>query len=426
MPKILITNAYSARNKGDAGIVAGMVQDLRSRDAFRDAEFTISSAAGPGEADGFPGTVIDSFVSLKRSLSANSAVQGLGFLLFIYPLTLLWIAGRRFLGLDLPVWSPLRRLLQNYHKANLVIAAGGGYLYTRSRLKGNVVLLSVIYGFHCAALLGKPVYLFSQSIGPFAGRSQEWLVQRSLRGVRIVFAREDGTRRRLERWSGRRKMPAVHTAADAAFLLTAAEPPEGLPPPPPGGIRVGLTIRTWFRTPGDQQHYEQTLGRFAGWLVQEMDAAVFFIPQVTYTSGGDDDREAARRAVAQAGGAPRIHLMEEELDPARIRGLCGAMDLFVGTRMHSCIYALSMKVPALAVGYQPKTAGIMTQLGLERFVLPIEGLGLGQLQEGFNRLLEERDIIIAALESGIPKLRESARQASRFIEEDFHTASVQG
>ncbi len=419
MPQILITNAYSARNKGDAGIVAGMVQDLRSRDAFRDAEFTISSAAGPGEADGFPGTVIDSFVSLKRSLSANTAVQGLGFLFFIYPLTLLWIAGRRFLGLDLPVWNPLRRLLRNYHKADLVIAAGGGYLYTRSRLKGNVVLLSVIYGFHGAALLGKPVYLFSQSIGPFAGRFQEWLVQRSLVGVRIVFAREDDTRRRLERWSGRRKMPAVRTAADAAFLLTAAEPPEGLPPPPPGGIRVGLTVRSWFRTPGDQQHYEQTLGRFAGWLAEEMNAAVFFIPQVTYVSGGDDDREAARRAAAQAGGAPRIHILEEELDPSRIRGLCGEMDIFVGTRMHSNIFAMTMCVPVLAVGYQPKTAGIMAQLGLERFVLPIEELSLECLQERFRRLLEEREAVVAALQDQIPRIREEAREASRLIEEDW-------
>jgi polysaccharide pyruvyl transferase WcaK-like protein len=141
MLKILITNSYSARNKGDAGIVAGMVQDLRSREAFKDAEFTISSAAGPSEADSFPGRVIDSFVSLKKKLSASPTAQGVGFLLLLYPMTLLWIAGQRFLGLDLPVWSPLRRLLREYDTADLVVAAGGGYLYTRSRWKGNIVLL---------------------------------------------------------------------------------------------------------------------------------------------------------------------------------------------------------------------------------------------------------------------------------------------
>jgi colanic acid/amylovoran biosynthesis protein len=419
MLRILITNAYSARNKGDAGIVAGMVDDLRSREVFRDAEFTISSAVGPGEADGFPGTVIDSFQSLKTRLSSSPLLQGLGFLFFLYPLARLWIACRRVIGIDLPVWSPLRRLLRAHDNAGLVIAAGGGYLYTRSKRRGNVVLLTVISNFHCAALLGKPVYLFSQSIGPFAGRAQEWLVQRSLRGVRIVFVREDDTRRRLERWRGRRRMPAVHPSADAAYLLTAAIPPRDLPPSPFGGIRVGLTVRAWFRDPEVQRHYEEVMGRFARWLSEEMNAAVFFVPQVTVITGGDDDRETARRVKAASGNSPDIHLIEDELDPAGIRGLCAEMDYFVGTRMHSNIYAMTMKVPALAVGYQPKTAGIMAQLGLERFVIPVEHLRLERLQEGFRRLQQERDAVVAALETGIPGLRQDARLASRLIAENF-------
>ncbi len=419
MPHILITNAYSARNKGDAGIVAGMVQDLRSREAFGQARFTISPAAGPEEGDGFPGTVIDSFQSLKTRLSSSPRLQGLGFLFLLYPLALIWIVCRRVFGIDLPVWSPLRRLLRAYDEADLVIAAGGGYLYTRSKRRGNVVLLTVISNYHCAALLGKPVYLFSQSIGPFAGRFQERLVTRSLRRVRMVFAREADTRRRLEEWSRRWKMGAVHPAADAAFLLSAATPPVDIPPPPPGGARVGLTVRSWFHTPEVQQQYEEAMGRFARWLVEEMNAAVFFVPQVTFIKGGDDDREAARRVKAIAGDTPGIHLIEDELDPAGIRGLCGEMDFVVGTRMHSNIYAMTMNVPALAVGYQPKTAGIMAQLGLERFVLPIEGLSLKSVQEGFRCLQEERDAIVAALKKGIPKLRDDARRASRLIADNF-------
>ena len=417
--RILITNAYSARNKGDAGIIAGMVGDLRSRNAFRKARFTISSTAGPEEENSYPGTVIDSFQSLKTRLSADTRLQALGFLFFLYPLALLWIACRRFLGFDLPVWSPLRQMLRAFDQADLVVAAGGGYLYTNSRHKGNIVLLTVISNYHCAVLLGKPVYLFSQSIGPFAARFQEWLVAHSLRRVRMVFAREDDTRVRLEGWARRRRMAAVHPSADAAFLLTAAETPTALPPSPAGGIRVGLTVRSWFRDRAEQNRYEQTFGRFADWLAGEMNAAVFFVPQVTWTGGGDDDRVAARNARTHAGPSQQIHLIEEELDPARIRGLCGKMDLFVGTRMHSNIYALAMKVPVLAVGYQPKTAGIMARLGLERFVLPIEGLRLVELQERFRRLMNERDNIVAALEREIPGMRDDARQASRLIEEDF-------
>jgi len=418
MTTILITNAYSARNKGDAGIVAGMIESLRRQKVFADAEISISSAAGPAEA-GFPEPVIHSFTSLKNGLSNTPRLQQLGFLFLVYPLTLLWIAGRRIFGLDLPVWAPLRRLLRAYDAADLVVAAGGGYLYTRSAVRGTVILLSVIYGYHCAALLGKPVYLFSQSIGPFAGRFQQWLVRRSLCGVRMVFAREDDTLRRLEQLAAGRNMPEVHSAVDAAFLLDTAAPQGDLPPPPPGGIRVGLTVRDWFTFPPEQQRYETMMAGFAGWLTEEMGAAVFLVPQVTFHGGGDDDRIPARRVKALAGNNPQLHLIEDELDPAGIRGLCGAMDLFVGTRMHSNIFALSMTVPVLAVGYQPKTRGIMSRLGLENFVLPIEGLDLPVMKEQFRHLLAEREAIAAGLARDLPRLRKEACRPGRIIAEDF-------
>lgn len=415
--KILVTNAYSARNRGDAAIVEAMVRELRSRPAFADAEVAISSAAGP-EEPGYPEPVVHSFTSLKRLLSGKPFLQGLGFLAVIYPQTLLWIAGRRFLGIDLPVWSTLRSLLRDYDAADLVVAAGGGYLYTRSARRGYAVLLSVIYGYHGAALLGKPTCLFSQSVGPFAGRLQAWLVKRSLHGVRLVLAREEGTRRLLDSWAGR-GMPRVEAAADAAFLFDEATAPAGLPPRAGDGIRVGLTVRRWFPDQGQQAGYEERMGRFARRLAEEMGADAWFLPQVTYGAGGDDDRETARRVRAAAGDSPRLHLVEDELSPAEMRGFCGAMDVFVGTRMHSNIFALSMGVPTLAVGYQPKTAGIMAQLGLERFVLPIELLTAERLWERFKRMLDEREAITGALETGIPRLREDARRAARLIEEDW-------
>jgi len=418
MAGILITNAYSARNKGDAAIIEAMVRDLRRRPSFADAEITISSAAGPDE-EGYPEAVIHSFTSLKNGLAKSPLLQQLGFLLLIYPQTLLWVAGRCFLGLDLPVWSRLRGLLRAYDAADLVLAAGGGYLYTRTPWRGSIILLSVIYGYHCAALLGKPVYLYSQSVGPFAGRFQQWLVRRSLCGVRLVFAREEQTRRRLDRLATGWKMPAVHSAADAAFLLDDATAPCGLPPRTDDSLRVGLTVRRWFPDGDAQADYEEQVARFVRQLAEEANAEIWFLPQVTYGAAGDDDRRAARRVRTAAGDSPRLHLVEQELSPSEIRGFCGAMDLFVGTRMHSNIFALTVGVPALAVGYQPKTAGIMAQLGLERFVLPIEQLTAEGLRERFNQLLDERDEVAAALQTGIPLLRENARRAARLIEEDF-------
>ena len=43
MTRILITNAYSARNRGDAAIIFGMLESLRRTEAFKNAEIRVSS-----------------------------------------------------------------------------------------------------------------------------------------------------------------------------------------------------------------------------------------------------------------------------------------------------------------------------------------------------------------------------------------------
>ncbi|MCK5376749.1 MAG: hypothetical protein KAJ97_06690, partial [Acidobacteria bacterium] len=127
---ILITNAYSARNRGDAAIILGMVESLRRTGVFREAEIRISSADHPADAARYPVPVVPSFHSLKNQLSSSPSVNALYFLVVLLPMSLLWAVGWRLGRLDLPLPSSLRELMRAYARAELVVAAGGGYLYT--------------------------------------------------------------------------------------------------------------------------------------------------------------------------------------------------------------------------------------------------------------------------------------------------------
>ena len=418
---ILITNAYSARNKGDAAILLGMLSDLGQRPAFRDATFRISSASHPADQGAYPCEVVASFQSIAASLSTSPALRNLGFLALIVPWSLLWAWARRVLGRDL--WAPasLRRLCRLYAAADLVVAAGGGYLYTRSRWRGNVVLLGQLYAFLYGAMLGKPVHLYAQSIGPFRAGFQSWIVRCALSRVRLVLVREDLSLQELESW---RLQTPVHSTADAAFLLP--DPAERWPALRGigAGPLIGVTVRRWFQREADQRRFEGTMSRFVDWLAQTKDATVCFVPQVTYADGGDDDRIVARAIVAGVAAKDRVCLIDDELPPDRIKALCGAMDLFVGTRMHSNILAFSTGVPALAIGYQPKTLGIMRQLGMESHVCPIDGLALPALQRQFEALQREGDAIAAMLKQRIPELRLLALQNGERIEADYRKTSL--
>lgn len=405
MAIVLITNAYSARNRGDAAIILGMVTCLRRTGRIRDADITVSTVDHPEDAKRYPVRTIDSFHSLKNRLTGFSAANLAYFLAVLLPLSVLWAVARRSIGIELPVPSRLRALMRQYAAADVVVAAGGGYLYTTSRYRGNVVLLVNLHSFMIATLLGKPVVLFAQSVGPFAGRWQERLVLRALSRVEHVQVREEVSRKLLEESTPRIR---IHRVADAAFVLESEETALDVERFAAGRILVGVTVRDWFRARDRQLQYEQTMAGFARWLIDERDAAVVFVPQVTYLRGGDDDRITSRRVAAAVERPPGILTVEEDMSAAQVKGLCGRMDLFVGTRMHSNIFAVSEGVPSLAVAYQHKTIGIMAMLGLDRYVVRIEALTCERLRNTFDEILARRCDIENHLRLVVPKIREDA------------------
>jgi colanic acid/amylovoran biosynthesis protein len=89
--------------------------------------------------------------------------------------------------------------------------------------------------------------------------------------------------------------------------------------------------------------------------------------------------------------------------------------------MHSNIFALSLGVPTLAISYQPKTDGIMAQLGLGAFVLPITGLSPGHLWQAFDHLRESAGEVREKLRRVIPEQTARAEVAGRLIADDFAT-----
>ena len=415
MTRLLITNFYSARNRGDAAIALGMMRDLRARPSFRDAEIVISSSDPEFDGEHFPVPVIPSLRSLCARVAREPPLPELVFVLVVLPACLAWALAHRVARADL--WLPpgLRRVLRAYRDADLIIAAGGGYLYTTSPLEGNGVLLATVLSFLLGRLVGRPVVLYSQSIGPFSSRPQAWLVRHALRCVQLIQVRERRSLALLEGWD--LGVPTVLTT-DAAFLIEAETPP-GLEPCAAGAVRVGLTARRWFRRESAQLRYEGVLAAFVDWLITEEKAEVVFVPQVTHALADDDDRAVARRIVGRLRHPGGAQVLEAELRPGEIKGLCGRMTYFVGTRMHSNIFALSMGVPVLAIACQPKMSGLMEQLGLLEWTVPIDSLEPHVLQDAYGRLVACGPEVRRRLASTIPEATRSAMLNGRVIEEHY-------
>jgi colanic acid/amylovoran biosynthesis protein len=393
---IVVINAYLRENAGDAALLAVCLEQVRA--AFPEARIGIAGMEDPRvhpEFDGVPNIgsarrhVADASVGLPRRVLRKALGMALGGLCAGLPLY--------------PVLRPLlpaevRRELDAVRGADLVVSMGGGYFSGRAGLDGIQNLFFVALPALVAQRAGVPVVFAAQSFGPFAGRPQRWLAARTLRRAALALAREDVSVGVLAA-CGVTGHP-VRRAVDAGFAFDPAPVTDwrarlGVDPAQP---LVGVTARNWL--PGEAQTgYEKALARTIDAL-QRDGARVVLIPQVTTDYLGDDDRIVERRIAAHCATAPL--LVDERVGFRDLKGLYGACALMVGTRFHSVIFALTSRVPCVAIEYEHKTRGIMRDLGLEEWVLPIEEVTAPRLLALVGRLKEQRGRYAETLAARLP------------------------
>ena len=96
-------------------------------------------------------------------------------------------------------------------------------------------------------------------------------------------------------------------------------------------------------------------------------------------------------------------------------GVYQQIDLMIGTAFHSVIFAIQAGVPVIAIGYAPKVARLMTELGLSDFLLKTdEWRKLAGLVE---RVKNDHESIAARLRETTRQLSQSTQQIMRDVQD---------
>jgi len=426
---ILIINLHSSLNLGDAAIMEETIRQLHM--AFPYAHFTLATnnpdthiqyAAQVGVVGTFKSWVYR--VGKDRQIRYNlpavpfafvaASVAGLAFRFFGRPL---------YLTRD----PEKRRLMEAYFSADIVVNCGGQVLTTSRRAAFSyvIVVLSSLY----APLVGKPLYMFPQTIGPFYSRPHRWLAEAVLRYTRIVLVRDQ------ELFD-----EAIHSAVvrrkarhlpDAALGLAPGDPERGWEilreigiEPMPQMLTVGMTVLQWGeirRSFERQSEYEQAMVSLMRYIVREMDGRVLLFGQGLGPSYMEDDRLLAKELRDKVGLPPdRVVVVGHVKTPRDLVDAYSTLDILVGTRMHSNIMAMVSHVPVLAVAYTlKKHRGVFRSLRMERWICDMETLDGDQLIEAFRQAWAMRDETRRYLAETMPAVRETALQASWLIAADW-------
>lgn len=414
--RVAVLHGTNYWNMGDLGLMVALVQRLH---AAGDVEIvSLSRFYREPRPDGQTFTIerLDvrevPFLALPhprlrpRALHvANLAFRALG----------LGLAARlTAVGLGRIVPDAMSRRLRPLMEADVVISKPGGFLH-------HHMAIDHLLQIWIATLTGRPVVIYGQSIGPFSGTVQRFVVARVLRRCRTLLVRDEPSR---EACIDRLHLPPdrVRLTADEAFLLEAAGADDGERLLREAGVErgrplIGLTVIQWpFPGAADpaaaHQRYMDAMVGLVDHVHERHDADVALFTFTTGRDYGRNDEGVTAELVRRARHPNRVHRIAPG-DPRTLKAAIGQLDAFVGSRMHSNIFALGAGTPVLAIAYLPKTTGIMSMVGLARHVVGIDEIERASLASAFDTLWRERAEVRAHLARALPDIRESARTNAR-------------
>jgi len=406
---IVILHGTNYWNMGDLGLMLAAVQSLRSE--FPQHQITILSQ----------------FANLKRPCGQEFAIEELGIeelpwlcipvakiptclrgpwlmtkgLMYLCLILATRLLGRRLLSL-IPFRS--RKPLQRLFGADVIVSKPGGFVYGYDRVPGPHHLQHLLL----ASMCGPPVVIYGQSIGPFSAKTWTGVLAFVLRRMTMFFLRDQASMNccmnALKLDPGKLVLTADEAFRFHAKSEAVAYPSHGSP----AGLKVGLTVINWAFPESDspeqtKQSYLQALEELIIDLRAKYDAEITMFSFLRARPGVAGDDEVSQSFYDRVGQLGRIELVLPT-DPFAIKAHICKFDIFIGSRMHSNIFALGEGVPVLAIAYQPKTTSIMEMLGLSEFVSDIYSVSGPQLIALADRLISDRFNVAANVRIAVDRI----------------------
>jgi colanic acid/amylovoran biosynthesis protein len=378
-----------------------------------------------------PGAKISSLIQLSPAFASRNDIHVLKATIFSNRVFSVGESIRASLALlRAGLWASLHKYL--YFRWNFLINSGLAKAYYNADvivdlsmdhlndIMGIIPVLEHTRDILIGIVLGKPLVIYAQSIGPYRGKFAAWVAGLALNRVSLIMVREEISLKTLQRIKVTR--PAIHLTADPAFLLRPVSPEQagqflsGLGVDhtrPVIGIAIPegelLGAQQWrglkkyirsafhvFRFLLPEGLFRGILnllkkgGYYAAWrtaaqdrtisdfaaiadhLAWEMNAVVLLIPHVlqTFDNGNReaDARQNVRAVQDSTTQRDKIITLNNNFTADEIKGIIGSLDMLISAKMHAAIAAISQCVPTLAIGTHPKFSGIMKTAGLEKWV----------------------------------------------------------
>jgi polysaccharide pyruvyl transferase WcaK-like protein len=223
-------------------------------------------------------------------------------------------------------------------------------------------------------LLGKNLALLPQTYGPYQSKISKCIAKFIIRRASFIVSRDRESIETVNKLLDKSdKKKVSYFCPDVAFVLDLFKENKIKINPPLNksdnisiiGFNIsgllysgGFSRKNMF---GLKSDYKEFVHRLSEHILKETAAHLLLIPHTIAPPGNvESDPGACQEVFENFSGSyhNRIHIPFGENDQSSMKGIIGLCDFFVGSRMHSCIAALSQGIPTIAIAYSKKFHGV--------------------------------------------------------------------
>ena len=425
--KVFVINTV-VLNTGDSAILHGLIETVR--EAFGPAvRITVFDAHAAAARTLYPG------IDLRRPpwqvVTGDRPVRGRGLAAKVLArasrtlnIVRFRAAFRAWRGALRALASRLltpdeRLMIEEFSTADLVISTGGTYLVEQ------YVLVPRWFDIDLVIDLGRPLVLFTQSLGPFRSVVNRDRMRRAAAGSRVVLLRDPASRDNLREIGVSDDKLVV--AADAAFAVARPAGPSTVRHPSGSPMRVAISVREWRWFAGGSAsdgmaRFKAALVDVTRHLVEHLGAEVTFVStcQGVPAYAMDDSKTADEIAHALPPSiCARVVVDRAFHTPQALAAMLSAFDLVIATRMHFAILAMIAGTPAVAIAYESKTKELYAGMNLGRLVDDIESVTAQSLIAKVEWAIEHRAELEATIGDAVSRAHADARSVAALLRERY-------
>jgi polysaccharide pyruvyl transferase WcaK-like protein len=404
MKKIVSIGPSLSGNKGAAAMIESAVQTLSEK--YPQAQFTLLSC--------YPKQ--DRQINPYENLKVMNA-SPLYLALVINPAALIYALFpflRKFIAKRVPEVAALSQ-------ADVVLEQGG-ITFADGRIKYLIFNIATILP---ALFLKKKIVKCAQALGPFNSFINKTAGKIFLPQMELIVARGAKTAQHLDELG----IDNYVEGADYAFALEISKEVKKQMKKTDyveffenGKEIVGISPSVVVKKKCDKAgiDYVAITADFIDWLVEEKNYKVALIPhsvRLNTDKSHNNDLPMSKEIISQTNQKNKAEVLfvDTNLDSQSLRYLIGKCGLYIASRFHSMVSALTMGVPTGVIGWSHKYKEVLDMFGVKKYAISSKNLDEEKIRTLFEKMETNQDKIRKLLNKNYPDIKKLSRKHVEWI-----------